>query len=143
MRRMFQILCIFVLLLISISCEAIHDTKKQRGHTSASLAVIFELRLDVGSSDPLHSFYKINLFMLPTNDYCSKTALSAISADEILSDLLITDDISRMRQHLRQALDNYLLSEEELRIKKQVYSTFLALDVMLCKSESIKERGVL
>ena len=74
-----------------------------------------------------------------SNSTSGKATSTAITAATILSDLLITDEVSRMRQHLRNMLDCYLLEEEDQNNRKQVYGTFLALDFMLVNSNSLTE----
>ena len=54
-----------------------------------------------------------------------------ISPEQILNDLLDTDEISRMRQHLRDMIDAYLLSEDEHDYPEQVYTTFQTIDELL------------
>lgn len=78
-----------------------------------------------------------------SNSTSAKSTPLAISAERILNDLLETDEIARMRQHLRDILDSYLLGEDDRNSREQVYGTYLAIDFMLRKSESLmKERRV-
>lgn len=74
---------------------------------------------------------------MTSNSPSGNATSTAIMATTILNDLLITDDVSRMRQHLRNMLDCYLLEEEDRNNRRQVYGTFLALDFMLVKSNSL------
>lgn len=138
-----KILFIFEVLLISSSHDASTETKLQREHSGESPSVIFRHRLDVGSSDSLLLFYQNHSIMLPTNDDCGRTAQMAISAERIINDLVSTNEVSRMREHLRELIDSYLLNEDDKKSRQEIYGTFLALDYTLRKSESIsKERRV-
>jgi len=66
--------------------------------------------------------------------------IKAISAEQIIYDLVTTDEASRMRQHLRDMLDAFLLPEDESRERKEVYGTYLALDRLIQRSALIQER---
>jgi len=84
----------------------------------------------------------IKIFAMTSNLPSGKTASLVISAEEILHDLLTTDEVSRMRQHLRDMLDAFLLSEDDQISRKEIYGTFQALDFMLRKFELMEERRV-
>lgn len=77
----------------------------------------------------------LKILAMRSNLPSAKCTPLAISAETILNDLLTTDEIARMRQHLRIMLDSYLLGEDDRRSREQVYGTYLAFDFMLCKSE--------
>lgn len=61
----------------------------------------------------------------------------AISAESIIQDLILTDDLKKMRCHLRDLADSYLLSEDDPAYRRSVYSTYMALDTLLLKIEQI------
>ena len=85
----------------------------------------------------------LKIFAMTSNSPSTKCASLAIAAETILNDLVTTDEISRMRQHLRDMLDAYLLSEDDQDSRREVYGSFLAFDYLLRNSEHIsKERRV-
>lgn len=61
---------------------------------------------------------------------------------QIIEDLVTTDEASRMRDHLREMLDAYLLSEDDSRCRHEVYGTYLAIDRLIRRVELMEERRV-
>ena len=82
----------------------------------------------------------LNLSKMSKNSPCvTDTSLGYFTPEEIIRDLVTTDETSRMRQHLRDMLDSYLLSEDESIFRKEIYGTYLALDTLLCKSDRLNK----
>jgi hypothetical protein len=65
------------------------------------------------------------------------TTLGALSPEEILNDVIHSDDPQRLRQHLRCMADAYLLTEDEAGYRHSVFATYMVLDAMLSKIEKL------
>lgn len=133
--------CIFELRLIPNSNGANTETKLQRGRTVASTAVIFMRRMGVDRSDPF-SLFNQNLFIMRSNDE-SASAQGAISADEILNDLLLFDDVSNLRKALQSTTVETLVNEDDHDSRDQVYCYFLALNDFFDKLEAYQNQSKL
>ena len=93
-----------------------------------------------GSRKGTTAFYlgpTLKIFAMPSNSTSTKCASLAITAETILNDLVTTDEISRMRQHLRDMLDAYLLDEDDSKYRHDIYSTYMALDILLTRIENL------
>lgn len=65
----------------------------------------------------------------------SETINIQITADDLVKDIIMSDDLPTMRQHLRDMADAFLLSDEEGDFRKRVYSTYMNLDNFLARTE--------
>lgn len=90
--------------------------------------------IDNGKGDSVFCCPVLKLIKMSKNVPGATGTSSAISAEAIIYDLVSTDEIPRMRQHLRDMLDSYLLSEDEASFRRGIYGTYLALDNLLVKS---------
>jgi hypothetical protein len=79
--------------------------------------------------------------MLSKSTSAIGTPIGQSTSDQIIKDLLLTDDITRMRQHLLSMAESYVLSEDEQKYRRDVYSTYKALDIMLSKVEKINAKS--
>ena len=61
----------------------------------------------------------------------SATAQVAISAEEIIKKLFDSDFTDDLRADLREMIDAYLLSEDEIDYRDQRYSSFMWIDSLL------------
>jgi len=76
-------------------------------------------------------------------DECATALSQAETATEILNDIIMSDEISTMRQNLRLMTDYYLLeTEDSARKKHEVYSTHMVLDNFLTKVEEYRIKDV-
>jgi len=67
-------------------------------------------------------------------------SIGIFTPQQIIEDLVTTDEASRMRDHLREMLDAYLLSEDDSRCRHEVYGTYLAIDGMMRRMELMDKR---
>jgi len=138
----YQKLLTFELLLTHNSNDAINDNKKQREPTGASPAVNHLHRKCVGSRDSLPFINQIFIFMLPTNDERGyATPIGLLSPEQILNDLMISDDLPAMRNNLREMMEQYLLREDDARYRHAVFGTYKVLDILLSRVENINNKG--
>lgn len=64
--------------------------------------------------------------------------IGSMDADQIIEDLILTDEMPRMRMHLRSMADSYLLAEDEASYRHNVWDTYKALDILLARIENLK-----
>lgn len=96
---------------------------------------LFELQFRCVRGDP-SLFHNQNIFKMRTQtDECSTALIPAEKATNLINTLLVVDDPTLLRQHLRAMADSYLLSEDENRYRHDVYSSYMALDNLLEKIE--------
>ena len=77
--------------------------------------------------------------------HCQKSSImnnlnpvGPMDADQIIEDLILTDEMPRMRMHLRSMADSYLLAEDEASYRHGVWDTYKALDILLARIENLK-----
>ena len=63
-----------------------------------------------------------------------------ITSDDLVTDIILSDELPRMRQHLRVMADAYLLSEDEPHYRHNVFSTYMNLDNFLEKAELLRRK---
>ena len=64
--------------------------------------------------------------------------IGSMDADQIIEDLILTDEMPRMRMHLRSMADSYLLAEDEASYRHGVWGSYMALDILLARIENLK-----
>jgi hypothetical protein len=62
------------------------------------------------------------------------------TSEQIVEGLLRADELPTMRQHLRVMADTYLLQEDESHYRRQVFESYMALDIMLKKVEMLSPK---
>ena len=135
----------FEVRVIHSSLDANTETKKKRKPTVESTAVIHRHRLCVARRDFLPFNNLKSFIMRATNDESAIGTIPAISANEVIERLIMSDDLTNMRQNLRAMADAYLLSEDDTRFRQEVYSTYQDLDrILILAFQAIvrKERRV-
>ena len=58
-----------------------------------------------------------------------------ITADKLVKDIIMSDELPTMRQHLREMADAFLLTDEDAETRRRVYDTYANLDHFLVKAE--------
>ena len=118
--------------------DAVTGTNIQREPTGASPAVIFKHRLFVGRRDSLLFIYSNHLQMRPTNDNCANCTQEVsladqktLTAEQIIETIQTAGDLPKMRRHLREMTDAFLLSDEDIQSRQAVHCTYLELDNIL------------
>lgn len=112
-----------------------HNTRRYPYRSEPKGAQSPEIGLDTVKGNAVFCYPFLNLSKMSKTISGATAPPLAISAEKIIKDLVSTDETSRMRQHLRDMLDSYLLSEDEASFRKEIYGTYLALDSLLVKSE--------
>jgi hypothetical protein len=56
--------------------------------------------------------------------------------EELVKDIILSDELPRMRQHLREMADAFLLSDEDANYRREVYDTYANLDHFLARTEA-------
>ena len=69
----------------------------------------------------------------------NKPSIGLLTPEQIISDLLLSDDMQNLRKDLRLMVDCYLLHEDERHYRKSVHASFLILDMMLAQVENIQQ----
>ena len=69
----------------------------------------------------------------------NKPTLGLLTPEQIISDLLLSDDMQNLRKDLRLMVDCYLLHEDERHYRKSVHASFLILDMILAQVENIQQ----
>jgi hypothetical protein len=71
---------------------------------------------------------------------CAKSAIGLLSPNKIIDDLILSDDLPKMRCHLREMADAYILSEDDPNYRRSVYATYQVLDILLSRVEKITNK---
>lgn len=61
-----------------------------------------------------------------------------MDSDQIIDELLVTDEMPRLRMLLRSMADSYLLAEDEASYRHSVWDCYKALDTLLERVEQLK-----
>jgi hypothetical protein len=111
--------------------------KQETGETyGCKFRDLSELRFGSVRSD-LPLFIYSNHFIMRTENGLSASAHPPVTPEQLISDIILSDEISTMRQHIRAMADSYLLSEDETDYRQKVFSTYMVLDTFLAKTEKI------
>lgn len=74
--------------------------------------------------------------MHDTDGQCAAAQLPALTPDELVADIIKSDELPIMRQHLREMADAFLLTDEDAEYRRRVYCTYANLDHFLSRTES-------
>lgn len=66
----------------------------------------------------------------------SETENFQTTPEELVHDIILSDELPRMRQHLREMADAFLLSDEDANFRREVYATYANLDHFLARTEA-------
>jgi len=64
-------------------------------------------------------------------------SIPAITAEELVKDVILSDELPTMRQHLREMADAFLLTDEVGEYRHKVYCTYMNLDHFLAGAERL------
>lgn len=139
-------ICIFVVRINSL-CHGANSTKnaetKIRGrHTGASPAVISLLRNELVRSDLPSLFNFKSFFMRTKNDECATCAQKPVTAEQIVSDILIWDDPENIREDLHEMMLAFFMHYESPteEFKGRIYCTYTTLYNALKAMEQLNPR---
>ena len=59
-----------------------------------------------------------------------------MTAEELVMDIIHSDELPVMRQHLREMADAFLLTDEDAEYRRKVFDTYANLDNFLAKTEA-------
>lgn len=65
----------------------------------------------------------------------SEVKSTQITADDLVKDIIMSDQLPRMREHLREMADAFVLSDFDPVFRRTVYSTYYNLDHFLAQTE--------
>lgn len=65
----------------------------------------------------------------------SEMKSTQITADDLVKDIIMSDQLPRMREHLREMADAFVLSDFDPVFRRTVYSTYYNLDHFLAQTE--------
>jgi hypothetical protein len=65
----------------------------------------------------------------------SETINIQITAEDLVKDIIMSDQLPRMREHLREMADAFVLSDFDPVFRRTVYSTYYNLDHFLAQTE--------
>lgn len=66
----------------------------------------------------------------------STTIEKDLTPDQLISDILLSDEPKKLRHDLREMMDVYLLEEDESKFRYSVYASFMGMDSFLEKLET-------
>jgi hypothetical protein len=99
-------------------------------------AVLSLPRNDSSSSDPLSLFNnRIIHIMHDTDEQCVITQVPAVTPEQLVADIILSDELPTMRQHLREMAEAFLLTDEDAETRHRVYGTYANLDRFLARTE--------
>jgi hypothetical protein len=58
-----------------------------------------------------------------------------ITPEDLVKDIIMSDQLPRMREHLREMADAFVLSDFDPTFRRLVYSTYYNLDHFLAQTE--------
>lgn len=96
-----------------------------------------ELRFECVRSD-LPSFIHSKSSNMRTQVECATRTQQPATAEEIITDLILSDNLLRMRCHLKEMMEAYLLDEDDRNFRNGALMTYKALDLLLVRAESLK-----
>jgi hypothetical protein len=76
--------------------------------------------------------------MRTENVECANRTQQPATAEEIITDLILSDNLLRMRCHLKEMMEAYLLDEDDRNFRNGALMTYKALDLLLVRAESLK-----
>ena len=76
------------------------------------------------------------------NSENNSTAINnQVTPEQLISDILLSDEPLNLRQHLTDMAFAYMLDEDERKCKMDVFATYKVLDTFLSKVEKIARNG--
>jgi len=96
--------------------------------------------LDTVKSDAVFHCSFLNLSKMSKNATLAPATNLPIGinpSQKIINELLVSDDMDHLRDHLRTMLDTFLLEEHDMTLRRKVFASFKTIDRVLFEVEQI------
>lgn len=73
--------------------------------------------------------------MHDTDEQCVITQIPDVTPEQLVADIILSDELPTMKQPLREMAEAFLLTDEDAETRHKVYGTYANLDHFLARTE--------